>query len=129
MNDYFRVYTSGDVVGVELAAALKNVIALCAGCTDGMGCGDNTKALLMTRGLAEMARAGCGAGWPKGDFYWSGWSRRPDRHLHSMHSRNRRYGILIGQGKSVPEALEEIGAVVEAITLPPTPVLWPRRPG
>ena len=103
MNPRFRVYTSNDPIGTEICAALKNVIALCAGCSDGMGCGDNTKALLMTRGLAEMARLGTGlAG--VGDLIVT---------CTSMHSRNRRCGILIGQGVPVQKALEEIGAVVE----------------
>ena len=113
MNPRFRVYTSDDRIGTEICAALKNVIALCAGCTDGMGCGDNTKALLMTRGLAEMARLGVALGGRKETF--TGLAGVGDLIVTctSMHSRNRRYGILIGQGKSVQDALEEIGAVVE----------------
>lgn len=113
MNPRFRVYTSDDRIGTEICAALKNVIALCAGCTDGMGCGDNTKALLMTRGLAEMARLGVALGGRKETF--TGLAGVGDLIVTctSMHSRNRRYGILIGQGKSVQNALEEIGAVVE----------------
>ena len=113
MNPRFRVYTSNDRIGTEICAALKNVIALCAGCTDGMGCGDNTKALLMTRGLAEMARLGVALGGKKETF--TGLAGVGDLIVTctSMHSRNRRCGILIGQGLSVSEALEEIGAVVE----------------
>ena len=113
MNPRFRVYTSDDRIGTEICAALKNVIALCAGCTDGMGCGDNTKALLMTRGLAEMARLGVALGGRKETF--TGLAGVGDLIVTctSMHSRNRRYGILIGQGKSVQDALEEIGTVVE----------------
>ena len=113
MNPRFRVYTSDDRIGTEICAALKNVIALCAGCTDGMGCGDNTKALLMTRGLAEMARLGVALGGRNETF--TGLAGVGDLIVTctSMHSRNRRYGILIGQGKSVQDALEEIGAVVE----------------
>lgn len=113
MNPRFRVYTSDDRIGTEICAALKNVIALCAGCTDGMGCGDNTKALLMTRGLAEMARLGVALGGRKETF--TGLAGVGDLIVTctSMHSRNRRYGILIGEGKSVQDALEEIGAVVE----------------
>ena len=102
-----------DRIGTEICAALKNVIALCAGCTDGMGCGDNTKALLMTRGLAEMARLGVALGGRKETFIGLAGVGDLIVTCTSMHSRNRRYGILIGQGKSVPEALEEIGAVVE----------------
>lgn len=113
MNERFRVYASDDVIGVELGAALKNVIALCAGCCDGMGCGDNTKALLMTRGLAEMARLGVALGGKKETF--TGLAGVGDLIVTccSMHSRNRRCGILIGQGKPVQEAVKEIGAVVE----------------
>ena len=113
MNPRFRVYTSNDPIGTEICAALKNVIALCAGCTDGMGCGDNTKALLMTRGLAEMARLGVALGGKKETF--TGLAGVGDLIVTccSMHSRNRRCGILIGQGKPVQQALDEIGAVVE----------------
>ena len=113
MNSSFRVYTSDDRVGTEICAAMKNVIALCAGCCDGMGCGDNTKALLMTRGMAEMARLGVALGGRKETF--TGLAGMGDLIVTccSMHSRNRRCGILIGQGKPVREALEEIGAVVE----------------
>ncbi|MBR4098988.1 MAG: NAD(P)-dependent glycerol-3-phosphate dehydrogenase [Clostridium sp.] len=113
MNPRFRVYTSDDKVGTELCAALKNVIALCAGCCDGMGCGDNTKALLMTRGLAEMARLGVALGGRKDTF--TGLAGVGDLIVTccSMHSRNRRCGILIGQGKPVQEAIREVGAVVE----------------
>ena len=113
MNHRFRVYTSDDRVGTELCAALKNIIALCAGCCDGMGCGDNTKALLMTRGLAEMARLGVALGGRKETF--TGLAGVGDLIVTctSMHSRNRRCGILIGQGKGVQEAIREVGAVVE----------------
>jgi glycerol-3-phosphate dehydrogenase (NAD(P)+) len=100
-------------VGTEICAALKNVIALCAGVCDGMGCGDNTKALLMTRGLAEMARLGVALGGRKESF--TGLAGMGDLIVTccSMHSRNRRCGILIGQGKPVDEAVKAIGAVVE----------------
>ena len=113
MSDHFRVYTSPDPVGAELGAALKNVIALCAGVTDGLGYGDNTKALLMTRGLTEMARLGVSLGASKESF--TGLSGIGDLIVTctSMHSRNRRAGILIGQGKSVQDAMQEVGAVVE----------------
>ena len=113
MNHRFRVYTSDDKVGTELCAALKNIIALCAGCCDGMGCGDNTKALLMTRGLAEMARLGVALGGRKETF--TGLAGVGDLIVTctSMHSRNRRCGILIGQGKGIQEAIQEVGAVVE----------------
>lgn len=113
MNSRFRVYTNTDRVGTEICAALKNVIALCAGCCDGMGYGDNTKAMLMTRGLAEMARLGVALGGKQESF--AGLAGVGDLIVTccSMHSRNRRCGILIGQGKPVDEALKEIGAVVE----------------
>lgn len=113
MNTRFRVYTSDDKVGTEICAALKNVIALCAGCCDGMGYGDNTKALLMTRGMAEIARLGVALGGRKETF--TGLAGMGDLIVTccSMHSRNRRCGILIGQGKPVEEAIREIGAVVE----------------
>ena len=113
MADTFRIYTSPDAVGAELGAALKNVIALCAGVTDGLGCGDNTKAMLMTRGLTEMARLGISMGASKDTF--AGLAGVGDLIVTctSMHSRNRRAGILIGQGKDVQEAMKEVGAVVE----------------
>ncbi len=113
MSDTFRIYTSPDAVGAELGAALKNVIALCAGVTDGLGCGDNTKAMLMTRGLTEMARLGISMGASKDTF--AGLAGVGDLIVTctSMHSRNRRAGILIGQGKGVQEAMQEVGAVVE----------------
>lgn len=113
MNDYFRVYTSEDIVGVELSGAMKNVVALACGVCDGMGYQDNTKALLMTRGLAEMARLGVALGGKKETF--TGLAGVGDLIVTccSMHSRNRRCGILIGQGKPVQEAVKEIGAVVE----------------
>ena len=113
MGDNFRVYTSPDPVGAELGAALKNVIALCAGISDGLGCGDNTKAMLMTRGLTEIARLGLSLGAHKDTF--AGLAGVGDLIVTctSMHSRNRRAGILIGQGKDVQEAMKEVGAVVE----------------
>ena len=113
MSDVLRVYTSSDPVGAELGAALKNVIALCAGITDGLGCGDNTKAMLMTRGLTEIARLGVALGAQKDTI--AGLSGVGDLIVTctSMHSRNRRAGILIGQGKTAKEAMQEVGAVVE----------------
>ncbi len=113
MNPRFRVYTNADVVGVELGAALKNILALCCGISDGMGLGDNTKALLMTRGMTEMARLGVALGGRKETF--AGLSGMGDLIVTctSMHSRNRRCGILIGQGKPVQEAIAEVGAAVE----------------
>lgn len=113
MNEHFRIYSSPDIVGVELAAALKNVIALCYGVCDGLGFGDNTRALLMTRGLTETARLGVAMGGHRDTF--AGLAGVGDLIVTctSMHSRNHRAGILIGQGMSVDAALKEIGAVVE----------------
>ena len=113
MSDTLRVYTSADPVGAELGAALKNVIALCAGITDGLGFGDNTKAMLMTRGLTETARLGVAMGAKKETF--TGLAGVGDLIVTctSMHSRNRRAGILIGQGKDAQTAMKEVGAVVE----------------
>ena len=113
MSENFRVYTSPDPVGAELGSALKNVIALCAGITDGLGCGDNTKAMLMTRGLTETARLGVSLGAHKETF--AGLAGVGDLIVTctSMHSRNRRAGILIGQGKDAQTAMKEVGAVVE----------------
>lgn len=113
MCSRFRVYTSPDTAGIELGAALKNVIALCAGVCDGMGYGDNTKALLMTRGLAEVARLGMALGAHRETF--AGLAGVGDLIVTgtSLHSRNRRAGILLGQGRSVEEAMQEVGAVVE----------------
>lgn len=113
INDHFRVYSSSDVIGVELGAALKNVMALCTGCCTGMGLGDNTKAMLMTRGLAETARLGTALGARKDTF--AGLAGMGDLIVTctSMNSRNYRAGILIGQGTPVQEAIRKIGAVVE----------------
>ena len=113
MSPRFRVYTNTDIMGVELGAALKNVLALCCGISDGMGLGDNTKALLMTRGMTEMARLGVAMGGRKETF--AGLSGMGDLIVTctSMHSRNRRCGILIGQGQGVQEAIKEVGATVE----------------
>lgn len=113
INERFRVYASDDVIGVELGAALKNVIALCAGCIDGLGFGDNTKAMLMTRGLSEIARLGVAMGGRQETF--AGLSGVGDLIVTccSMHSRNRRCGILLGKGVPVEQALKESGGVVE----------------
>ena len=101
MNQVFRVYTSPDVCGIELGAALKNVVALAAGIADGLGYGDNTKAALITRGIAEIARLGTAMGGKAETF--SGLSGIGDLIVTcaSKHSRNRRAGILIGQGKTM----------------------------
>lgn len=113
MSDTFRVYTSPDIVGVELGGALKNVIALCAGVTDGMGFGDNTKAMLMTRGLTEIARLGASMGASRDTF--GGLAGVGDLIVTctSPHSRNRRAGLLIGKGMAPDQAMAEVGAAVE----------------
>lgn len=112
----FRVYTNPDVIGVELGGALKNVIAFGAGIADGLGFGDNAKAALITRGISEIARLGKAMGASKSTF--AGLSGIGDLIVTctSMHSRNRRAGILVGKGKGLSEVLEEIGMVVEGIT-------------
>lgn len=115
MSDVFRVYTSPDVLGIELGAALKNVVALAAGIADGLGYGDNTKAALITRGITEIARLGMEMG---GKFEtFCGLSGIGDLIVTcaSMHSRNRRAGILIGQGKTMEEAMAEVKMVVEGV--------------
>ena len=115
MNEVFRVYTSSDMLGIELGGALKNVIALAAGIADGLGCGDNTKAALITRGIAEITRLGLVMGGKAETF--SGLTGIGDLIVTcaSMHSRNRRAGILIGQGKSMEEAMAEVKQVVEGV--------------
>ncbi len=115
MNSVFRVYTTPDVLGVELGGSLKNVIALAAGAADGAGYGDNTKAALITRGIAEIARLGVKMGGNVETFY--GLSGMGDLIVTcaSMHSRNRRAGILIGQGKSMEDAMAEVQAIVEGV--------------
>lgn len=115
MSPVFRIYTSPDMLGVEIGAALKNVIALAAGTADGLGCGDNTKAALITRGIAEIARLGIAMGGKQQTFY--GLSGIGDLIVTcaSMHSRNRRAGILIGKGYTMDEAMKEVQMVVEGV--------------
>ncbi len=115
MNQRFRVYTSPDMLGIELGGALKNVIALAAGVADGLGCGDNTKAALITRGIAEMSRLGVAMGGHIETF--NGLAGIGDLIVTcaSRHSRNRKAGFLIGQGKSMQEAMDEVKMVVEGV--------------
>ena len=115
MNEFFRVYTSPDVLGIELGGALKNVVALAAGIADGLGYGDNTKAALITRGIHEIARLGITMGGKVESF--TGLTGIGDLIVTcaSMHSRNRRAGILIGQGKTMNEAMDEVKMVVEGV--------------
>lgn len=115
MNEVFRVYISPDVLGMELGGALKNVVALAAGIADGLGYGDNTKAALITRGLTEISRLGTAMG---GKFEtFCGLTGIGDLIVTcaSMHSRNRRAGILMGQGKTYEEAMAEVGMAVEGV--------------
>ena len=115
MSEVFRVYISPDILGIELGAALKNVVALAAGIADGLGFGDNTKAALITRGITEIARLGMAMG---GKFEtFCGLTGIGDLIVTcaSMHSRNRRAGILIGQGKTYEEAMDEVKMVVEGV--------------
>lgn len=115
MNEVFRVYTNPDIIGIELGGALKNVIALAAGTTDGLGFGDNTKAALMTRGIAELTRLGVALGGKPETF--SGLTGIGDLIVTctSAHSRNRKAGYLIGQGMTADEAMKEVKMVVEGV--------------
>ncbi len=115
MSDCFRVYTSPDIVGIELGGSLKNVIALAAGILDGLGLGDNTKAALMTRGIAEIARLGMELGGKMETF--CGLSGIGDLIVTctSTHSRNHNCGYLLGQGKTLEEAKAEIKQVIEGV--------------
>ncbi|WP_338953339.1 NAD(P)H-dependent glycerol-3-phosphate dehydrogenase [Fusobacterium nucleatum] len=115
MNPSFRVYTSPDMLGVEIGGALKNVIALAAGIADGLNYGDNTKAALITRGIREISLLGVAMGGEQSTFY--GLTGLGDLIVTcaSMHSRNRRAGILLGQGKTLDEAIKEVNMVVEGV--------------
>ena len=115
MHETFRVYTSPDMLGMELGGSLKNVIALAAGIADGMGYGDNTKAALITRGIAEISRLGMAMGGAVESFM--GLTGIGDLIVTcaSVHSRNRKAGYLIGQGMSMQEAMDEVKMVVEGV--------------
>lgn len=115
MNEGMRIYTSNDIKGVEIGGTLKNIIAFCVGIAAGIGFGDNTFAALITRGLAEIRKLGMALGGEKETFY--GLSGLGDLIVTALseHSRNRRAGFLIGQGKSLEEAKKEIGMVIESI--------------
>jgi glycerol-3-phosphate dehydrogenase (NAD(P)+) len=115
MSHRLRIYTSTDVVGVELGGALKNIIALGAGISDGLGFGDNTKAAMMTRGLAEISRLGVALGAREDTFYGLAGIGDLIVTCTSMHSRNRRCGIMIGEGLPPQEAAQRVGMVVEGI--------------
>lgn len=115
MNEVFRVYISPDKLGIELGGSLKNVIALAAGIADGLGYGDNTKAALITRGITEISRLGVAMGGATESF--SGLTGIGDLIVTcaSIHSRNRKAGYLMGQGKSMQEAMDEVKMVVEGV--------------
>ena len=115
MNDVFRVYTSPDIKGIELGGSLKNVIALAAGVADGLGYGDNTKAALITRGIAEITRLGVKMGGKLESF--TGLTGIGDLIVTcaSKHSRNRKAGVLIGEGMTMEEAMAEVKMVVEGV--------------
>ena len=115
MNEVFRVYTSPDILGIELGGSLKNVIALAAGMADGLGYGDNTKAALITRGIHEIARLGVKMGGALESFM--GLTGIGDLIVTcaSVHSRNRKAGYLMGQGKTMQEAMDEVKMVVEGV--------------
>ena len=126
-NETLRIYVNDDTIGVELGGALKNIIALCAGICDGMSLGDNAKAALMTRGLAEIARLGTAMGAKEETF--AGLAGVGDLIVTctSMHSRNRRAGILIGQGLTAEEAADRVGMVVEGINATKAAYLLARK--
>ena len=115
MNDFFRVYISPDIIGIELGGAVKNVIALAAGIADGLGCGDNTKAALITRGIYELTALGVAMGGKPETF--SGLSGTGDLIVTcaSVHSRNRKAGFLMGQGYTYQEAMDEVKMIVEGV--------------
>jgi glycerol-3-phosphate dehydrogenase (NAD(P)+) len=127
MNEVFRVYTSPDMIGIELGAALKNVIALAAGIIDGLGLGDNTKAALMTRGMAEISRLGMEMGGCMETF--SGLSGMGDLFVTctSKHSRNRNAGFLIGQGYSLEEVSKKVNQVIEGVNTAKAALTLARR--
>jgi len=116
MSSYFRVYTNEDVIGSELGGALKNIIALGAGISDGVGYGDNAKAALMNRGIVEIARLGIAMGADVHTFFGLSGIGDLIATCTSRHSRNRNAGFLIGQGLSKDEAVKKVGMVVEGIT-------------
>ena len=129
MCEAFRVYTGTDMVGVEFGGALKNVIALAAGISDGLGFGDNTKAALMTRGMQEISRLGVALGAEPETFF--GLSGIGDLIVTctSMHSRNRRAGILIGKGYSPEDAVKEVKMVVEGFYTTKSAYLLAKKAG
>ena len=118
-SSFFRVYTNSDIKGIEICGALKNIMAIAAGISDGLGYGDNAKAALITRGLQEIKRLGSMIGCTNETFFGLAGIGDLIVTCTSSHSRNNRCGYLIGQGKSVKEAKEEIGMVVEGLNALP----------
>ena len=129
MNDYFRIYTNKDVVGVELSGAAKNVIAIAAGIIEGLKDGDNAKAALMTRGINEISELGMKMGGKKETFYGLAGIGDMIVTCTSLHSRNCRAGILLGSGKNLSETLEKIGMVVEGVNSTKALVLLAKKYG
>ena len=115
MNEFMRIYTSNDIKGVELGGALKNIIAFCSGVAAGLNGGDNTFAALITRGLVEIRKIGVALGGERETFY--GLSGLGDLIVTclSQHSRNRKAGVLIGQGKTIEETKKEVGMTIESM--------------
>jgi glycerol-3-phosphate dehydrogenase (NAD(P)+) len=114
-NEYFRVYTQSDVIGVEIAAAVKNIIAIAAGICDGLGLGDNAKSALLTRGLVEIARLGEAMGGKKSTFYGLAGIGDLITTCMSVHGRNRAVGVRIGQGESLQQILKSMQQVAEGV--------------
>ena len=129
MNTCLRVYTNTDVMGVELCGAMKNIIALAAGISAGLGYGDNTKAALITRGMAEITRLGLALGCDPQTFYGLAGIGDLIVTATSVHSRNNRAGYLIGQGRTPDEAVKEVGMVVEGINALPAAMELAERCG
>ena len=127
MNTCMRTYTNADVLGVEICGALKNIMALAAGISAGLGNGDNAKALLITRGMAEIVRLGLAMGCSEQTFYGLAGIGDLIVTATSMHSRNNRCGMLLGQGKSPEEAIREVGMVVEGINALPAAMQLAQR--
>jgi len=121
-NSFFRVYTNTDVLGVELCGAVKNVMALAAGISSGLGYGDNAKAALITRGVAELARLGVAMGCKPETFYGLAGVGDLIVTATSVHSRNNQAGVLIGKGLSAQQAVEQVGMVVEGLYALPAAV-------
>ncbi len=121
-NGYFRVYTNTDIKGIELCGAMKNIIAIAAGISEGLGCGDNAKAAIITRGMAEITRLGVSMGCSQRTFESLAGIGDLVVTCTSRHSRNNRAGYLIGKGKSAEEAVKEVGMAVEGLNALPAAI-------